>query len=321
MPQFGELIINLGVLNMKKILLALVMVASTLALAIPQAEARRMGGGSSSFGKQSSNVTRQAPAQQTAKPVAASGTTAAGAAAAAKPASPWRGIMGGALLGLGLGALLSHFGVGGALASMISTLLMVALFAMAALFIYRMWMRSKNGNAGTQPAYAGAYNDGNNTPIIGSRIDAQSQPAALQSAQYATGSSASEPATWSIPSDFDVPGFLRTTKTYYIRLQAAWDRADTNDIREFTTPEMFGELRLQLQERGAAANVTDVVTLDAELLGIETTSNEYLASVKFSGMIKESEHAQAEAFAEVWNLSKPREGQGGWVLAGIQQLP
>ncbi|MEO8600916.1 MAG: Tim44-like domain-containing protein [bacterium] len=306
---------------MKKILLALVLVVSTLALAIPQAEARRMGGGSSSFGKQSSNVTRQAPMQQAAKPAAASSTTAAGAAAAAKPASPWRGIMGGALLGLGLGALLSHFGVGGALASMISTLLMVALFAMAALFIYRMWMRSKNGNAGAQPAYAGAYNDGNNTPIIGSRIDAQPQPAALQSAQYASSSNASDQATWSIPSDFDVPGFLRTTKTHYIRLQAAWDRADTNDIREFTTPEMFGELRLQLQERGAAANVTDVVTLDAELLGIETTSNEYLASVKFSGMIKESEHAQAEAFAEVWNLSKPREGQGGWVLAGIQQLP
>jgi len=117
-----------------------------------------------------------------------------------------------------------------------------------------------------------------------------------------------------------VPGFLRHTKTYFIRLQAAWDRADINDIREFTTPEMFGELKLQLQERGATPNVTDVVTLDAELLGIETTSNEYLASVKFSGMIKESEHAPAEAFTEVWNLSKPLSGQSGWVLAGIQQV-
>ncbi|MGV8893525.1 MAG: Tim44 domain-containing protein [Burkholderiaceae bacterium] len=310
---------------MKKILLALVMVASTLALSIPQAEARRMGGGSSSFGKQSSNVSRQAPARQSQ---ATNAAAAPGAAAAAKPASPWKGILGGALLGLGLGALLSHFGMGGALASMISTLLMVALFAIAAMFIYRIWMRNKignsgnNNNLGAQPAYNGAYNAGNNTPLpsIGSRIDAPSQPAALQSTPFSSGSNAPEQATWNIPSDFDVPGFLRTTKTYYIRLQAAWDRADTNDIREFTTPEMFGELRLQLQERGAAANVTDVVTLDAELLGIETTSNEYLASVKFSGMIKESEHAQAEAFAEVWNLSKPREGQGGWVLAGIQQL-
>lgn len=301
---------------MKKILLAIVMLASALTLAIPQAEARRMGGGFSSFGKQSNNVSRQAPAQQSqaAKPAAAPG-----AAAAAKPASPWRGIMGGALLGLGLGALLSHFGMSGALASMISTMLMVALFAMAAMFIYRMWMRNKNGNAGAQPAYPGAYTT-NSTPVIGSRIDAQSQAAALQSTPFASGAGAADQATWSIPSDFDVPGFLRHTKTYFIRLQAAWDRADTNDIREFTTPEMFGELKLQLQERGATANVTDVVSLDAELLGIETTSNEYLASVKFSGMIKESEHAPAEAFTEVWNLSKPLSGQGGWVLAGIQQL-
>ncbi|MDP3843531.1 MAG: Tim44-like domain-containing protein [Oxalobacteraceae bacterium] len=296
---------------MKKILLAIVMLASALTLAIPQAEARRLGGGFSSFGKQSNNVSRQAPAQQATKPAATPG-----AAAAAKPASPWRGILGGALLGLGLGALLSHFGIGGALASMIGTLLMVALFAMAAMFIYRMWMRGKNG---AQPAYPGAYTT-NSTPVIGSGMYAQS-PAALQSTSFASGSDAADQASWSIPSDFDVQGFLRHTKTYFIRLQAAWDRADTNDIREFTTPELFGELKLQLQERGATANVTDVVSLDAELLGIETTRNEYLASVKFSGMIKESEHAPAEAFAEVWNLSKPLSGQGGWVLAGIQQLP
>ncbi|MFD2271311.1 Tim44 domain-containing protein [Undibacterium arcticum] len=93
-----------------------------------------------------------------------------------------------------------------------------------------------------------------------------------------------------------------------------------NDIREFTTPEMFGELRLQLQERGAIANVTDVVALDAELLGIETIGSDYLASVKFSGMVREDEHAAPVPFAEVWNLSKPTSGQGGWILAGIQSL-
>ncbi|HEV7616982.1 MAG TPA: Tim44-like domain-containing protein, partial [Burkholderiaceae bacterium] len=121
-------------------------------------------------------------------------------------------------------------------------------------------------------------------------------------------------------ADFDVPGFLRNAKTYFIRLQAAWDRGDINDIREFTTPEMFAELKMQLQERGATANHTDVVSLDAELLGIEVVGDQYLASVKFSGLIKESENAPAEPFAEVWNLTKPVSGKGGWTLAGIQQL-
>jgi predicted lipid-binding transport protein (Tim44 family) len=230
-------------------------------------------------------------------------------------------MLGGALLGLGLGAMLSHFGLGGAMASMISTLLMVGLLAAAAFFIYRMFKRKTDSDS--TPGYAGGYdagNAGNNydrtaTPEIGSRIEPASQPAALQSVPLGSGVAAA-----SVPADFDVPGFLRNSKTYFIRLQAAWDKADINDIREFTSSEMFAELRLQIQERGASVNVTDVVKLDAELLGVETIGNDYLASVKFSGLIKESESTPAEPFAEAWNLSKPTTGQGGWVLAGIQQL-
>jgi predicted lipid-binding transport protein (Tim44 family) len=81
---------------------------------------------------------------------------------------------------------------------------------------------------------------------------------------------------------------------------------------------MFAELKMQLTERGASPNHTDVVTLDAELLGIETNESDYLASVRFTGMIRESEGAAAEPFSEIWNLTKPTSG-GGWLLAGLQQ--
>jgi predicted lipid-binding transport protein (Tim44 family) len=73
-------------------------------------------------------------------------------------------------------------------------------------------------------------------------------------------------------------------------------------------------------ERGASADFTDVVKIDAELLGIEQVGDEYVASVKFNGLIKPAPEAAAEPFAEVWNMSKPVSGNGGWVLAGIQQL-
>ena len=122
-----------------------------------------------------------------------------------------------------------------------------------------------------------------------------------------------------IPEGFDTTGFLRHAKTNFIRMQAAWDKADVNDIREFTTPEMFAELKMQLTERGASANHTDVVSLDAELLGIETTSEEHIASIRFSGMIREAENVAAEAFSEVWVLAKPVSGSVGWLLAGLQQ--
>jgi predicted lipid-binding transport protein (Tim44 family) len=236
-------------------------------------------------------------------------------------------MLGGALLGLGLGALLSSMGIGGALASMISTILMVGLLLMAGLFIYRM-VRSKSqgsqDNAGLRPAHAGAQGmQQSMTPEIGSHLE-QGRPSALQSAEPMAGGAAvaatQASAPWGVPADFDTPAFLRHAKTYFIRLQAAWDKADTNDIREFTTPEMFAELRMQIQERGASANHTDVVTLDAQLLGIENSGADHLASVKFSGMIREVENAPAEPFAEVWNLTKPASGQGGWTLAGIQQL-
>jgi predicted lipid-binding transport protein (Tim44 family) len=308
----------------KKVLLSLMVAVSALSVVVTDAQAKRMGGGSS-IGKQSQSVGRQAPMQQhpMQNQAAAPAKSAAPAAAPAAKPSMWKGILGGALLGLGLGALLSHLGIGGALASMISTVLMVALLALAAVFIYRM-IRRKSGDSGAlargglQPAYAGA----GATPEIGSRVEQPLQPAAFQAPSYASGSQAADTANaaWGVPADFDTAGFLRSSKTYFIRLQAAWDRADANDIREFTTPEMFAEMKLQLQESGASANHTDVVSIDAELLGIETVGNDYLASVKFSGMIREEENAAAQPFAEVWNLSKPVSGQGGWLLAGIQQL-
>lgn len=306
---------------MKKILIAFMVAISAASMVITEAEARRLGGGGS-IGRQSQGISRQAPAQQPSQNQMSSAkqqqpAAAPGAQSMPKPASPWRNILGGALLGLGLGALLSHLGIGGALAGIISTILMIALLALAAMFIYRMFRR-KNPEPQARHAYAGGYSTGASTPEIGSRLDPKAQPAAFQGEARASGSADSN--TLDIPADFDVPAFLRNAKTYFIRLQAAWDRADVSDIREFTTPQMFGELRLQLQERGASPNHTDVVSLEADLVGLETVGHEYLASVRFSGMIKESESAAAEPFAEVWNLNKPVSGQGGWLLAGIQQL-
>jgi predicted lipid-binding transport protein (Tim44 family) len=300
---------------MKKYLVMLMLVASTLSMVAHDADARRLGGGGS-FGRQSQGFSRSAPSSAPMQQATPRQATPPAAAPATRPASPWRGMLGGALLGLGLGAMLSHFGIGGAFASMISTLLMVALLAFAVMFIIRLFRRKDSGGNGVRPAYAGPGSGSgyarSSTPEIGSAIP--SYPAA--SAAYPAASGAAN----GVPADFDVPAFLRHAKTYFIRLQDAWDKADVRDISEFTTPEMFAELRMQIQERGASPNVTDVVQLNAELLGIETGPNDYLASVKFSGLIKEAPEASAAEFAEIWNLSKPVSGQGGWVLAGLQQL-
>lgn len=292
------------------------LVLSSMLLHLSDADARRLGGGAS-FGKQSSNYARQMPASPSVNPArpAAAPAQPMPQPAPARPASPWKNILGGALLGLGLGALMSHFGFGG---GMFGSILLIALLVFVVLSLLRLLGR-RSPQQTASPVYAnegmlpaGATPTWSSPAVATPEIGSGLQPAALSG----TGA---QVLPWGIPADFDVAGFVRNGKSHFIRLQAAWDKADIDDIREFTTPEMFGELRLQLQERGSAPNYTDVVRLDAELLGIETLPNGYLATMRFTGLIKEGVEAAAEPFAEIWNLSKPMTG-GGWLLAGIEQV-
>jgi len=327
---------------MKKFLVTTMLAVTAFAM-VADAFARPMGG-KRSVGRQSQSVQKMqqpapAPAQNmqrqgpnSAAPAAA-GAGAAGAAAAAKKPSMMRNILGGALLGLGLGMLLSHLGIGGALASAISAILMIALIGGVIFFIVRMFRRKDTpanpsaatfgAGSGFKPQAAGA----GATPEIGSGL--RNQPAAFQgnvgldkAAPAAFGAAAAAmPAhqQWGVPADFDSESFLRHAKSSFIRMQAAWDRGDTNDLREFTSPEVFAELKMQIQERGNVVDFTDVVNIDAQLLGIEQTATDYLASVQFNAMIRSAKDALPEPFVEVWNMSKPLSGPGGWVLAGIQQ--
>lgn len=328
---------------MKKFLVTLVLALSTTAM-VAEAFARPMGS-KRSIGRQSQSVrqmpapapapmtpiNRQAATPSPAAPVAGAAAGAAGARAAqaAKP-SMWKGLLGGALLGLGLGALFSHLGIGGAMASILSTILMIALLALAVMFIVRMFRR-KDTPANAQ--FKGGFNQpvpAGMTPDIGSGLNQPYQPQPQSFQGTASGVSlnkgapmAAAPAAhtpWGVPGDFDTEAFLRHAKSSFIRMQAAWDKGDVADLREFTTPEIFAELKMQIAERGANADFTDVVSIDAQLLGIETTASDYLASVQFNGMIRTAQNAPAEPFAEVWNMEKPLSGNTGWVLAGIQQL-
>ncbi|MBP1206349.1 putative lipid-binding transport protein (Tim44 family) [Duganella sp. 1411] len=311
-------------MNFKKLMIGAVVAVSALTM-LAEATARPAGG-NRSIGRQSQNVSRMPPAPAPAPAPRQAAPAPAPAAPNAMPAkrpSMWKGILGGALLGLGLGALFSHLGIGGAMAGILSTMLMLALLAGAAYFIFRMFRR-KSQPAVAPSAFGGGFNGNNNasayappagggTPEIGSRLQPE-QP-------YQPVPAAPAPHTpWGVPGDFDAVSFLRVAKSNFIRLQAAWDKGDTADIREFTTPEVFAEMKMQINERGAQKDYTDVVSIEAELLGIETSETEYLASVKFTGMIKPAPDALAEPFNEVWNLAKPVSGASGWLLAGIQQL-
>ncbi len=298
----------------------LVVVLASFALVAQDAEAARRLGGGKSFGRQTMSRDQAPPARTPAQDAAAKpGQQQTPATAPAPAGNRWMGALGGLAAGLGIAALLSHFGLGGAFASALGSVLMLALLIFGGLFLWRMIKRSAYPQTGTTPLRqafeappsgrmmgSGATTNAYGAPIPGTRETAQAQP---ESADSSNG----------IPADFDVEGFLRIAKVNFNRLQAAWDARDLDDIRKFTTPEVYAEIKMQRDEAGDRADRSEVENLDAKLLGIETTADDYVASVRFSGTLRDSGETP-EAFEEVWNLVKPVNGRAGWLLGGIQQV-
>ncbi len=304
--------------------------ALSFGFAATSADAARMGGGKST-GKQSSNVTQR----ESAKP-ATPATPPAAAAPAVAPKKPWGAMLGGLAAGLGLAWLASSLGLGGAMGN----ILMFALLALVAVVIIGFIVRKMKGgnNAQGQSPFAmqGAGNAATpksyNPENVGN--DASARPwernsMAFDAAKSAgsgsiIGSGLSGSQAWGVPADFDADGFLKACKGNFMTLQDAWDRSDINSLRAMMTDEMLREIKTQLADReshtGAGMNKTDVQMLDAKLLGIEELDEVYMASVEFSGMIREDASAGASPFREVWNMTKPRNGSGGWLVAGVQAL-
>jgi len=316
-----------------------------LAIVHVDADARRMGGGKS-MGKQSSNVTQReaappaapaAPAQNAANN-AQSKPAAAPNAPAAAPKKPWGAMLGGLAAGLGLAWLANSLGLGAAFGN----ILLVALLALAAFAVIGMVMRSRKpaaAAAGGAPfAFQGAgapapadvqmprqYNPEKVGNDASARPWEQFSAAPQQGGGSMIGSALAGSQNWGVPEGFDAEGFLGAAKRNFATLQAAWDKSDIATLRSMMTDSMLDEIRGQLNEResqrgGEHPNHTEVVILEAQLLGIEDLGDGYMASVEFSGMIREEPSAGPSPFREVWNMTKPKSGNSGWLVAGLQAL-
>lgn len=319
---------------MKKLLTALAVVLSLgLATASMDAEAAKRMGGGKSVGTQREAVQNKAPsspatqASPSAAP-AAPAAAAAGTAAARKPS--WAGPLAGLAAGLGLAALASHFGFGEQLASMMMMgLLAVAIMAVIG-FVLRRRHQAAAGHAGAAqgltPAAVGPGAPYAPTPQATQpentyKVAPSSHPMGTGSGSLIGSALQPQASQPSIPADFDRAGFEHHAKSNFIRLQAAYDSGQPDALREFTTPEMLTQLQQELSERGPAPQRGEVLQLEAQVLDVTTEPQRYLVSVRFTGFIRYGAGIDDEVFDEIWNLSKPLTGTGGWVLAGIQQTP
>jgi len=293
---------------MKRILLSLFMALLSVSFVALPVEAKRLGGGSSSGMKRT--TPPPAPVQPTpAKPAAAPAATSPAAAPATPPKRSWMGPIAGIAAGLGIAALMSHFGMGGEMANILT----MVLFGVAALFLVRFLMQRFGPGAAArnqqmQLAPAGAAPFGNNAPAFGS---GSQEPGLAAAAPVATASN--------LPAGFDAPAFERIAKLIFIRMQAANDAGNLEDLRQFATPEMFATFRLELQDRKGSTQQTDVVQLNAQVLDFAQEADKQIVSVRFHGLIREEKDAATTTFDEIWHLVKPADGSSDWAIAGIAQ--
>lgn len=263
-------------------------------LTAQDADAKRMGGGSS-IGKQRSTTS-----QQTATPA----KPAQAPAAAPAGGNKWLG----PLAGLAAGGLLASMFMGGGLGGLgggIGNILMILALVGGAFFIFRMLKKPQ-----PQPMqYAGNIERNTVSDMVATGGSAAPSAAMMQA------------NTGSRPAWFEDEPFLREAKKQFLRLQDANDRGDINDIHEYVTPEMYAELSMQIRERNGRENKTEVVTLNADIADVVTEGDLVIASVRFSGMIREEANGPAAAFSEIWHIQKSQsQPNASWFISGIQQV-
>lgn len=300
---------------MKRILAGLLVAVATASLiAVTPVEAKRMGGGSAAGMKRSAPANPPAAPASTPQPAAPAQGAAAAPASATPPASSGFSRWLGPLAGLGIGAgLMAMFG-GGAMGAAIGSMFMMLALAAVAFFLFRMFRRKpENAHSPSMQYAGGAPDDAPRPPMVNPVADFPVSAGPVNTAPAIA-------ATSHYPQGFDAEEFVRQAKISFIRLQAANDMKDLRDIRDFTTPELYAELAMQVEERDDTPQHTEVVTLNAEVIEATTEQDRVIASVRYTGLIREEAEGNAVPFDEIWHIVKDlKHSRPTWHIAGIQQ--
>ena len=303
---------------MKHLLLAISMTVTALSLSLSptDADAKRLGADKPAGMQRAAPDKPGAPAHNAA-PAAAPAAPAA--PAATPPKRSWMGPLAGLAAGIGIAALFSHLGMGAGMGEAMGNILMMLLVAGVAFFAIRFVMSRMGGSrGGPQLAGAGApaptnwQPTPNPEPVAMARTAFDTAPQAQSLA--AVGTVAALPV---LPGGMAAADFERLAKMVFTRMQAANDAANLDDLRKFTTPELFASLRTDLQDRGNAKQQTDVVQIDAQVIEAVVENGNDIVTVRFHGLIREAVDAGVEPFNEHWHLVRPADGKSEWAIAGI----
>lgn len=312
-------------------LLAPLIALAVLLMSFDPADAKRMGGGGS-FGSKDSysksydkptppskNMTTERQATPNQQPGAAPGGFMSRFGGIG-------GMLGGVLLGGMLGSLLFG-GMGGGFGILEILLLGVAGFMVFRFIRSRRAARAGQAGHADQAAhreqavpmggdrFAYAAPTGNYTPDAGA-----GGWASVRSTPGGQGGSA-QIAPPVMPAGIDEAEFISGAKALYARLQSSWDRRDMEDIRGFTSPEVFAEISRQAGEDPAPGK-TDILMIEARVVEAGTQGSQTVISVLYDVLLHEDQSGPRSAqVREVWHIRRDESASNPqWTLEGIQQL-
>ena len=271
---------------MRNFLLAFLVVFVSTSFVVPEVQAKRFGGGGS-IGKSFFSKKSAAPA---AKP---------GAANAAKSGTAKKAGMAGLMGGLLAGGILGALFFGGAFEGI--QIMDILLLVAGAFIIFKIIGMMKKSSQ----TYA--------TPQGQVRMNPQEETFNSNG-----GTGASDEAV-NVPAWFNAEQFVKGAKSHFSNLQQAWDDKNWDEIATYTTDDVLAALK---SERAALSDDlnTQVVSVNAQLVGFKEEQGFVVAGINFCGKIKEDSALVAKDFDETWHLTRDMSVENAdWVIAGIEQ--
>jgi len=272
------------------------------------AEAARLGGGGSFGSRPSYQRSAPAPSPRPTSPQSQPGLSQPNPMGASSPmGGRWGGMLGGLVMGSLIGSLLFGGGHGSGGVGLMDILLLGG-----GLFLLMRYLRSRKTAAqSASPAgFTNPFHERSTQQGWGASGDTPDEAAVP-----------AVPATPPIPPGFDQGEFMKGAQTIYTRMQSAWDKRDLEDIRKFTSPEVYAEIEKQAQDDPQPSR-TEILLVNARLLEVRSVDNQEIASVLYDVMMREGDADKlAKQVREIWHFSRDEKSAASfWRLEGIQQV-
>ncbi len=266
-------------------------------LTVPDAEARRLGGGKS-FGAAPMHKSQPAQRQQAPQQQATPRNQQANPAAASG-ASRWLG----PLAGIAAGGLLASMLFGDGFQGL--QLFDILIFGLLAFVLFKLFSRRNAPAMQRQPHPAGGPVPAPQQQPVWPNQSASAQPAAA-------------PVTMDAPAWFDADSFLKGAEEHFYTLQRHWRDNDVAGMAEYLDPALLQQM---LAERSANPPSSNgfVEQLEARLEGIEQREGRTIATVGFTGVDREFPTDEGEHFDESWRLERADGDNQPWIICGIRQ--